>query len=92
MLGTSKAQKGEASLAGQAWASCSQSRHQRWENTLRMWPVESGFWNLALWGALGMGSFSGSLFHWLCLEPELNMAQLFKSMSFKSVIILISLV
>lgn len=61
MLGTSKGQKGEASLAGQAWASCSQSRHQRWKNTLRMWPMESGFWNLALWGALGMGSFSGSL-------------------------------
>lgn len=55
-----KGQKGEASLAaGLGLLLLLQSRHQRWKNTLRMWPLESGFWNLA--GSPWYGVFSGSL-------------------------------
>lgn len=46
-------------------------------------PMESGVWNLAPRGALGMGASGAALPHVLCLEPELIMGQFFKSEPFK---------
>ena len=59
---------------------------------MRMWPVESGFGIWRLGEPLVWGLSLAALFHCLCLEPELNVAQLFKSMPFKSVIIIMIII
>lgn len=61
MLGTSKGQRGEASPGLAGLGLLLPKLPPEVEKHLENMVMESGFWNPAPRGALGMGSFSGSL-------------------------------